>query len=220
MNKAQILQQRLADNRSQKVIYLSQCILNENVRYLGGAFRKGGLREIVEGCWDKGWSIVQMPCPEQCAWGGVTKRWLLMLYGTKGTFLYRMRRMVLPILTLYTKLRLRRLAKVIAGQIHDYRVSGYTVIGIIGIDGSPSCGVNTTMDLERSFELMASIDVNSISVGQMTDILLQGSTAGRGLFASALRLELDRRHIDVPFVAHDVLDEVNGKSSKVISQLS
>ena len=220
MKKAQILQQRLADSRSKKVIFLSQCILNENVRYLGGAFRRGGVREIVEGCWDREWSIVQMPCPEQYAWGGVTKRWLLMLYGTKGTFLYRMRRLVLPLLIQYTKLRLRRLAKAVVGQINDYRVSGYSVIGVIGIDGSPSCGVNTTMDLESSFEVMARMDVGSVTVEQMTNILRQGSTAGRGLFASALQQELNRRHIDVPYVAHDVLDEVNGKNSDVIKLLS
>lgn len=220
MKKVQTLQQRLADSRSKKVIFLSQCILNENVRYLGGAFRRGGVREIVEGSWDREWSIVQMPCPEQYAWGGVTKRWLLMAYGTKGTFLYRMRRLLLPLFIQYTKLRFRRLAKAVVDQIHDYRVSGYSVIGVIGIDGSPSCGVNTTTDFERSFELVAGIDVGSFTVEQMTNILRQGATAGRGLFAGALQQELNRRQMDIPYVAHDVLDEVNGKNSNVISLLS
>jgi hypothetical protein len=34
----QYLIERLADARSNKVIFVSHCLLDENVRYLGGAF--------------------------------------------------------------------------------------------------------------------------------------------------------------------------------------
>ena len=71
------MQRSLKDSRSGKVIFLSHCILNENTRYLGGACRGGVIREIVEQCLDKDIGIVQMPCPEQIAWGGVTKRLML-----------------------------------------------------------------------------------------------------------------------------------------------
>lgn len=220
MKKAQILQQRLKDNRSKKVVFVSHCILNENVRYLGGAFRKGCVREVVEWCMDNDLGIVQMPCPEQKAWGGVTKRWLLMVYGAKGTFLYKMRRLFLPLFLQYTKLIYRQLAKTVADQINDYLVSGYSIIGVIGIDVSPSCGVNTTLDFERSFELGASINVESVTVEQMNNLFLQSVTDGRGLFTIALQKELNKRHIDLSYVAHDLIAEINGKNSNVGTLLS
>ncbi len=215
MNKARTLQQRLKDSRSKKVVFLSHCILNENTRYLGGACRSGCVREIVEQCLESDWGIVQMPCPEQHAWGGVTKRWLLMVYGTKGTLLYSMSSLFLPLFLLYTRLIYGKLAKATANQINDYLASGYSVIGVIGIDGSPSCGVNTTLDFERSFELAASMDIKSVTVEQMNTIIRQGLTGGRGLFTIALRKELARRDIDLPFGAHDLIAEMNGETSSV-----
>ncbi len=203
MKKAQILQQRLKDSRSKKVIFLSHCILNENVRYLGGACRGCCVREIVEQCLDSDLGIVQMPCPEQHAWGGVTKRWLLMAYGAKGTFLYYMRHLFLPLILLHTKLIFRRLAKATADQVNDYLVSGYSVIGVIGIDGSPSCGINKTL----------SMDVKSVTVEQMNTIIQQGLTDGRGLFATALQKELKKRHIDISYHAHNLIAEINGETS-------
>ncbi len=220
MKKAQILQQRLRDNRSKKVIFLSHCILNENVRYLGGACRGNCVREIIEQCLDGNLGIVQMPCPEQHAWGGVTKRWLLMTYGVKGTFLYHVRHLLLPLILLYTKLIYRQLAKATADQVNDYLTSGYSVIGMIGIDGSPSCGANTTLDFERSFELTASMDVESVTVEQMNTIIRKGLTGGKGLFTTALQKELKKRHIDIPYHAHDLIAEINGKTSSVGTLLS
>lgn len=220
MKKAETLQQRLKDRRSKKVVFLSHCILNENTRYLGGACRSGCVREIVEQCLESNWGIVQMPCPEQQGWGGVNKRWLLMSYGTKGTLLYRMSGIFLPLFLLYTRLVYGRLAKATADQVNDYLVSGYSVVGVIGIDGSPSCGVNTTLDLVRSFDLAARMDIASVNVEQMNAIIRQSLTHGRGLFTLALQRELTRRGIDVPFDAHDLIAEMKGQRSRAGTKLT
>jgi hypothetical protein len=71
VEKTRLLRERLADRRSHQVIFLSHCLLNENTRYLGGACRAACVREVVEECIDRELGIVQMPCPEQQAWGGV-----------------------------------------------------------------------------------------------------------------------------------------------------
>jgi predicted secreted protein len=84
--------------------------------------------------------MVQMPCPEQLAWGGVTKRFLMAACGTKETLQYRFRRILLPLAVAYTRFVYRRIARQKANQIDDYLSSGYSVIGIVGVDGSPSCG--------------------------------------------------------------------------------
>jgi len=42
-----IIIDNLKDERGGKVVFVVHCILNENTRYLGGTFRKGGVDEIV-----------------------------------------------------------------------------------------------------------------------------------------------------------------------------
>jgi hypothetical protein len=52
-------------------------------------------------------------------------------------------------------LRYWLLARSVAREIEQYRDAGITVEGVVGIGASPSCGVNTTLDMRRSFETMA-----------------------------------------------------------------
>jgi hypothetical protein len=44
----QLLLERLKDERSKRVIFVSHCLLNENTRYLGGAFRRGCADKFVD----------------------------------------------------------------------------------------------------------------------------------------------------------------------------
>ncbi|MGB5546406.1 MAG: hypothetical protein WBM74_07525, partial [Polyangiales bacterium] len=90
---------------------------------------------------DEGIGIVQLPCPEQHAWGGVLKRRLLWFYGSAGKLRYRLRGALLPIMLWYTRRIYRKLARQTAKQICDYQRSGVEVVGIVGVDASPSCGV-------------------------------------------------------------------------------
>lgn len=212
--KAQRLTRRFEDGRGKRVVFLSHCILNENTRYPGGACR-ACVREIVEQCLDAEVGMVQMPCPEQRAWGGVTKRLLLALYGMKGTPMFRLRRILLPLIVAYTRLVYRRMARRTAKEIADYIDSGYTVIGVVGIDGSPSCGVGKTLDLERSFDSLASVDTASITAEKMNAIVRRNLIVGSGLFTDALEEELRKRRIKVPFLAHDLIGELEGEKSSV-----
>jgi hypothetical protein len=121
---------------------------------------------------------------------------------------------------LYTELAFRRLARATARQIEDYLVSGYSVLGVIGVDGSPSCGVHTTLDFERSAELAAGLDLDAINVDQMNTLVRQGLTDGSGLFTSALQRELRRRHRELHYSAHDLIGELNGETARVEALLS
>jgi predicted secreted protein len=49
-------------------VFVSHCLLNENTRYLGGAFRPGAVGEVVDTYLRAGTGICQLPCPEQLAW--------------------------------------------------------------------------------------------------------------------------------------------------------
>jgi hypothetical protein len=43
---------------------------------------------------------------------------------------------------------------------------------------------------------------------------------GQGLFTAILQKELKKRQLNVPYVAHDLIGEIDGKASSVVSLLS
>jgi predicted secreted protein len=213
--KLKLFTGKLADERSRKVMFVSHCILNENVRYLGGAFRKNGVNEIIDELQKQGIGIVQMKCPEQMAWGGVQKRYLLFAYGLKNSMplAYALRKPLISLFLWHTKRKYRKLAKQVASEIEDYFKSGFDVVGILGIDGSPSCGVNKILDFEKSFEYLASIDVENLKPNKMNAHLYRNCiSSGNGFFIAALKKELQKRDIKIRFYKHDLVSELNGRS--------
>ncbi len=210
--KLQVLMDGLADERSKKVVFVSHCVLNENVRYLGGAFRPGGVDEIVSELQTDGLGICQMRCPEQSAWGGILKRYSVPFYGSRGTVLYRARRPLLRMFIWYTKVRFWVAAREVVKDIDDYLRSGFDVIGIIGIGGSPSCGVCRTLDLNRSIEGIAACPIASLDRRAFNDeVIAANLVAGEGLFIASIHRQLKRRSIEVPFYEHDLVAEMRGQ---------
>lgn len=208
---------RLQDSRKKKVIFLSHCILNENVRYLGGAFRGGCISEIVEQCIKNDIGIVQMPCPEQMAWGGVLKRWMLKVLQDRRWFIRPVRLLLLPLFLMHTKRVYRKLARDVGKQIEDYLASGFEVVGIVGIDASPSCGVEQTLDLHKI--LLDLLTTETLDRTQINNLVRRNVVKGVGLFTDELQHVLHKRHIDVPYIAHDLLAEMDGKQSNVMINL-
>ena len=203
------------DSRSGKVIFLSHCILNENTRYLGGAAAPACIQPVVEQCIRNDWGMVQMPCPEQQAWGGVGKRFLLLTYGSKGTFLYLFRGFLLPLFVLYTKWIYRNLARKVVAEIKDYLNTGYTVVSIAGVDGSPSCGVNTGLVLEVALEGIAELNLEELTSERANRVVQESLNPGEGMFTIALKAELSRQKIDIPYVAHDLFAELLGETKEL-----
>jgi uncharacterized protein YbbK (DUF523 family) len=218
MNRSarQLLLERLEDKRSKRVIFVSHCLLNENTRYLGGAFWPGCLDELVDGFQREGMGICQMHCPEQRAWGGVLKRSLLPLYGSRGTLLYRLRHLLLPLFLCYTRWRYRRLAKEVVVDIEDYVRSGFEVVGIVGVGGSPSCGVCTRLDLGRSLEVIAGCPLARLDRQLMNEAAIAGCLrTGEGVFVEALQRRLRRKHLSVRWYEHDLLAEIRGQAIRL-----
>lgn len=206
------LQRTLADQRGRRVVFVSHCILNQNVRYLGGAGRRGGVEEVVNHLLAEGLGIHQMPCPEQRAWGGVAKRHLIPAYGSQGTMRYRLRR---PLTTLFlwrTRRVYARLARQVASEITDYDRSGVEVSGVVGVGPSPSCGVVRTLDVRRSLEVIAACPLAEASTEWLNaELMSSAMVAGQGMFTRALRSEIRRRGLDVPFREHDLIAELRGR---------
>jgi len=206
----QQLVERLRDARGRRVVFLSHCLLNENTRYLGGACVPGCRPEVLQRCLEGQLGIVQMPCPEQRAWGGVLKRSLLAGYGLKQRWplLYLIRRPLLALFRWRTRRAYSRLARQVAAEVADYLDSGTQVSAIVGVDGSPTCGVHVRIDLDAAFERVARLPVERLTCPVLNAELRACAVGGDGLFVEALRGELRRKGVDVPFGAHDLLAEL------------
>lgn len=202
---------QIRDRRGGRVVFLAHCLLNENTRYLGGAGRAGAVREVIDLCLAHGVGTVQLPCPEQHAWGGVHKRWLLWLFGSRGTWREHLRRLCLPGVLWYTRRIYRRLAREVAGRILDYQRSGLNVLGVVGVDASPTCGVRTTLDIERALDGLAGLSRETVTAEQVNAVVRETATAGRGMFVEALDRELRSYGVSMPFVGYDLVAELAGR---------
>jgi predicted secreted protein len=108
------------------VCYLAHCLLNANAKVDEGARCAGVSSPVLALLRDHGCTIRQMPCPE-LAFGGTRRFWAVReQYDTPA---YRA--------------HCRRLAEPVAAQIRADLADGARVV-IIGIDGSPSMGVELT----------------------------------------------------------------------------
>jgi predicted secreted protein len=201
------LRRQLADPRGGRVVLLSHCLLDQNVRYLGGAGRAGGVQEVVDGYLSRDVGIYQLPCPERHAWGGVRKRWMLAAYGAGGTPRGPAVRLLMPAFLHHTRRVYARLARRVAADVRDYRRSGVEVVGVVGIGGSPSCGVRTTLDLAGAVDVLTRCPLAALDRRTLNeDVVAAHTRPGEGMFVCALRREL--ADVDLPFEEHDLLDEL------------
>ena len=190
-------------------MFLSHCLLDENVRYPGGAGRRGGVQELVDGYLEAGIAVHQMSCPEVLAWGGVRRGLFTPVLRAAGTRRALAVRPLLPIFRVYTRLRYRRLAARVARDIASYRKAGVDVLAIVGIDGSPSCGVTRTLDLDGAVTALARCPRAQLDRATFNrQVVAANVVPGHGWFIQELRRQLDHRRVDVAFDQHDLLTEL------------
>jgi predicted secreted protein len=210
------IEQTLRDERSRKVAFVSHCILNENTRYLGGASRKGAIEEIVQQLQREGIGIVQMKCPEQKAWGGVLKKVIWKAFDSKEKFFYSFKGILIPAFEFYTRIRYRKLAKEVVEEIAEYLNSGFEVVGLIGVDGSPSCGVLKKLSLSKSLEVFASSNDASLERTSFNEKLFSDCLqTGSGVFIDELKKQLERRKISIKFYSVELVSEMMGKRQTI-----
>lgn len=108
------------------------------------------------------------------------------------------------------------MAKNVVTEIKDYVDSGFKIVGVIGLSPSPSCGVNTTLDIKKSLEFMANIDMKDLDREKMNEFGIKNCLInGRGFFIEALEQELQKRNIKIKFYEHDLILEMNGKDVRL-----
>lgn len=114
-------------DRSKRVIFISHCVLNQNTVVCPLARAKGGYRDVVQEIMESGIGIHQLPCPEYRHLGLQREPMSKAEYDT---------------------VEFRTLCKSISQDtiniMKEYLDNGYEVVGLIGINESPSCSIRVT----------------------------------------------------------------------------
>lgn len=166
--------------RSKKMVVLSHCILNVNAKVEGFDPYPSMMKEVLDLLHQKGYGILQLPCPETSLYGmsrwGMVKEQLSHSYGKEA---------------------MRKLLKPTIHQIETYLDNGYHIPLVIGIDGSPSCGVHfTCSNTNWKGEMSSHPDLSSL----LKEITLLPE---KGIFMELLEEELKSRNIHLSFLAVD-----------------
>ena len=151
------------DARSKRVILVAHCVLNQNSISDGTADFPGSDRALVELLLASNVGIVQLPCPELTCLGldrGNPD-------GGSCPLLVENSRIRRAMTRRSAVRKLKSLARSVVYQVLEYRKHGFEVLGVVGINRSPSCGVETTSRNDREVK-------------------------GRGVFMEALSGELRR----------------------------
>lgn len=127
------------DKRGRKIAILAHCILNQNAKLDRCAHCQGAMSELVCVLLEEGIGILQMECPELLYLGldRQTDHSICPSVESEDTRIAA--RMKEPA----AQAIIVRIAQNTAQQVADYLRNDFTVIGILGINGSPSCGVET-----------------------------------------------------------------------------
>lgn len=159
------------DGRSMKVALVAHCILNQNAKVIGLAKFPSAIDEIVDLLRRHEVGLLQMPCPE-LSFAGLN-RWAQ----TKEQYD-----------TPSFRRHCRKIARDLADQVQEYVRNDVRILAVVGINGSPSCGVDET---SVGFKGGRPKGAFSLKVER---------APGPGVFVEELRSELAKRGIEVPFV--------------------
>lgn len=128
------------DKRSKRVIFVAHCILNQNAISDGTANYPGSHVDIIRTLLDAQVGIIQMPCPELCCLGLDRGN----IWGAESPVVVENTRIRKEIQRPDAVSLLDRLVEQVISQIIEYHKHGFKILGIVGINRSPSCGVDTT----------------------------------------------------------------------------
>jgi len=117
----------MRDERSKKIALVCHCVLNQNAKIEGIARYPGTFRPVVDRLLASEVGIYQLPCPELTFFG--ISRWSAVKDQYSSPFFRR---------------HAQKLAERVADEVVDYERRGYRVLCVIGMNGSPACGVDLT----------------------------------------------------------------------------
>lgn len=179
------------DGRSKKVVFIAHCLLNQNSISDGTAVYPASFKEIIHFFLNADIGIVQMPCPEFCCLGldrGNPN-------GADDPVVVENTRIRKEMKTDSSNTKLEQLVDYVVHQILEYDKYGFKVVGIIGANRSPNCGVDTTSDNNEEI-------------------------CGMGLFIEKIFHQLSRENVPVPMIGIKENDDILQKFRQLLCILS
>lgn len=161
VDQPQVKRNFLKDGRSMKVVLVAHCVLNQNARHVNCADFPAMMKPLLAALQDRDIGIVQLLCPEMMALGLGRDRDVPPLDTIREA-------LELP----EAADRLQPFLDQIIYMIREYQWQGFQIVGILGKNGSPSCGVETTS-------------------------LKSGFAPGEGIFFRLLRKRLEKEGIQI-----------------------
>jgi predicted secreted protein len=128
------------DKRSKQILLVAHCVLNQNAKLDRCAHYPGAIQEAAQAILSSGVGILQMPCPEMLYLGldrQTDPREDPSVEAEDTRIAGRMTEEPAGRL-------LQRLVDDLVFQIVEYRKHGFEILGCLGINGSPTCGVETS----------------------------------------------------------------------------
>ncbi len=208
------------DNGGKKVVFLNNCLLNQTSRAPGVAFREGASTELIQILFNNGLNIEQLPCLECIGMGGVSRKSfdayfpLLSNFVKNGWF---------PIVKPYFKLWLNNFGRLckkeatkVVDRMEDYIREGYTVVGVVGMNDSPTCGVTKTMDIiDFTRRLVTAEETGNTPKQIIQETLIDGAS----FFIGNIMKELEEREMDVKVVGFEPWTESPQEEAERIATL-
>ena len=159
------------DRRSKSILFVAHCVLNQNSISDGTAAYPGSIKEIMKLLSISDVGIVQMPCPELLCLGLDRGN----RNGGSAPIVKENTRIRMMMNQRSAMKKITQLVQDLIFQILEYQNYDFDIRGIVGINRSPTCGVDTTSKNNQEVE-------------------------GEGVFIEALRNELKKNKIHVKIV--------------------
>lgn len=165
--------------RSKKILILCHCLLNANAKVFPLATCGGVYHHVIKTYIEGGVGLVQLPCPETGYLG--INRWGM----TKNQYDHP-----------HFKDYCREILRPSLYQIRAFADAGYELLGVIGMDGSPNCGISRTCMGFSGGEICSQVDI-----AKQNELLVV--EAGRGIFMKIFEEMLATEEIRIRFWAVD-----------------
>ncbi len=117
------------DARSGQIVFVCHCLFNANAKVCGLARHSGMFEPVARTILESGFGALQLPCPEFLHMG--PERW----WQSRAQYDVPAYRALCA-----------RLAAEAADQAAMYLAAGYGLAGVLGVEGSPSCGALEVYD--------------------------------------------------------------------------
>lgn len=163
--------------RSKKVVFVSHPILNQNTMPKGTSKASGVVKEVIDVISEAGIGIIQLPCPET-EYVGLDRK-------TKTKDAMDNKK--------YRK-HCQKMAKAILKQAELYKAKKYSIVGILGVERSPTWAVHQLQNGHRN-------------------------VPGKGILIEEIENAMRKKNFQIPIVGVD-LNNLFSSVEKVQSMVS